>query len=265
MTQTQISGPGGFLHVDDGGLGNLAVVFVHAFGGNTAHWSAQLEHLRKTRRAVALDLRGHGLSQPPADGDYRMESMAGDIDAVVNKIGLPKFILAGHSMGGSVAIAYAGLHPERVAGLLLVDTGDSKQIPDDQKRQYIKALESDAYAGVMENYFDQMLTGSVLGVRAKVMQEIKNMPKEMALSLIKEQFSYDPLPALTRYKGPKLAVVTPAYNMPYSLHNLVPDLPHVVVTGTGHWIQLDKPKEFNRILDEFLDGMDVLSPSRSQI
>jgi pimeloyl-ACP methyl ester carboxylesterase len=230
----------------------MAVVFVHALGGDTTHWAAQLEHLRKRRRAVALDLRGHGLSHPPADGDYGMESMAGDIDAVVNKIGLPKFILAGHSMGGSVSIAYAGLHPERVAGLLLVDTGDARQIPEGQKQQYIKALESDAYADVMENYFDQMLTGSVPGVREKVMREIRSMPKEMALSLIKEQFRYDPLPVLTRYHGPKLAVVTPANDMPYSLHNLVLDLPHVVVTGTSHWLHLDKPEEFNRILDEFL-------------
>ena len=252
MTLTQIAGPDGSLHVDDGGSGDSPIVFVHAFGGNTTHWAVQLEHLRKRRRAVALDLRGHGLSQPPADGDYRMESMAGDIDVVVNKIGLSKFILAGHSMGGSVAIAYTGLHPERVVGLLLVDTGDARQIPEDQKQQYIKALESDAYASVMENYFDQMLAGSVPGVRAKVMQEIRNMPKEMALSFIKEQFRYDPLPALTRYKDPKLAVVTPANDMPYSLHNLVPDLPHVVVTGTGHWIQLDRPEEFNRIMDEFL-------------
>jgi len=111
----------------------------------------------------------------------------------------------------------------------------------------------------------QILTGSVPGVRERIMRDIRSMPKEKALSLIKEQFRYDPLPALIRYKCPKFAVVTPANDMPYSLHNLVPDLPHVVVTGTGHWIQLDKPKEFNRILDEFLEGMDVLAPSRSQI
>jgi len=257
MALTQVAGPSGSLHADDGGSGDSPVVFVHAFSGNTTHWSLQLEHLRKRRRAVALDLRGHGFSQPPPDGDYRMDSMAGDIDAIVNKIGLPKFILAGHSMGGSVAIAYAGLHPERIAGLLLVDTGDARQIPESQKQQYIMALESDAYADVMEGYFNQILTGSVPGVRAKVIQEIRIMPKEMALSLIKEQFRYDPLPALTRYHGPRLAVVTPANDMPYSLHNLVPDLPHVVVTGTGHWIQLDKPEEFNRILDEFLYRVDT--------
>ena len=43
--------------------------------------------------------------------------------------------------------------------------------------------------------------------------------------------------------------------MPYSLHNLIPDFPHVVMTGTSHWLQLDKPKEFNYILDKFLSDI----------
>lgn len=55
MTLMDVAGPAGSLHVDDGGSGDLAVVFVHAFGGNTTHWSAQLEHPRKKRRTVALD------------------------------------------------------------------------------------------------------------------------------------------------------------------------------------------------------------------
>jgi pimeloyl-ACP methyl ester carboxylesterase len=252
MALMEVAGPAGSLRVDAGGAGELAVVFVHAFGGNTTHWSAQLEHLRQKRRSVALDLRGHGLSEPPANGDYRMDSMAGDVDAVVNKIGLQRFVLVGHSMGGSVVIAYAGLHPERVAGIVLVDTGNPKEIPEDQKQQYIRALESDAYSGVMESYFEEILAGSACGVRKKIMGEIRNMPKEVAVPLVKEQLRFDPVTALNRYHGARLAVVTPANDMPYSLHNLLPDFPHVVMTGTSHWLQLDKPEEFNYILDEFL-------------
>jgi pimeloyl-ACP methyl ester carboxylesterase len=257
MTLMDVAGPAGSLRVDDGGSGELAVLFVHAFGGNTTHWSAQLEHLRQKRRAVALDLRGHGLSEAPADGDYRMESLTGDIDAVVNMIGLHRFVLVGHSMGGSVVIAYAGLHPERVAGLVLVDTGNPKQIPEDQKREYVRALESDAYAGVMESYFEEILAGSAPGVQEKIMGEIRSMSKEVAVPLVKEQLRFDPVTALNRYYGPRLAVVTPANDMPYSLHNLLPDFPHVVMTGTSHWLQLDKPEEFNYILDKFLSTVDI--------
>ena len=51
----------------------------------------------------------------------------------------------------------------------------------------------------------------------------------------------------------KLSIVTPHNDMPFSLHRLGKGFPHRVVEGTGHWIQLDKPEEINRILDEFLE------------
>src|SRR6185503_7034795 len=83
LAQT-IKGPAGKLNVDDGGTGGLPVVFLHSFAGDTSHWSGQLSHLRETRRAVAIDLRGHGKSDAPANGDYSVEAMAGDVDAVIN-------------------------------------------------------------------------------------------------------------------------------------------------------------------------------------
>ena len=54
---TEIMGPAGGLHVDDGGSGGLPVVFIHSFAGSAEHWTGQLDHLRRRRRAVALDLR----------------------------------------------------------------------------------------------------------------------------------------------------------------------------------------------------------------
>lgn len=257
MNLSQVAGPGGTLNVDDGGVGGLPVVFVHSSGGNTTHWSAQLNHLRKTRRALALDLRGHGLSQPPKDGDYSLVSQAGDIEAVVNKAGLPKFVLVGHSLGGSVAIAYAGLHPDRVAGLLMVDSaGDPKQFPEDQKRQIIKAMESDAYGSVTETYWKQLLVGSLPGIQERVIKDMQRMPKEMVISQVKELFGFDPKPALSRYHGPKLSIVTPDNDTKFSLHRLEPGFPHIMMTGTGHWLHLDKPEAFNRLLDEFLRKVD---------
>ena len=98
------------LNVDDGGRGGLPVVFVHSLAGNTGHWSGQLEHLRGDRRTLAIDLRGHGRSDPARDGDYSVEAMAGDIESVVAALGLRRFVLVGHSMGGSASIEYAGRH-----------------------------------------------------------------------------------------------------------------------------------------------------------
>src|SRR5262245_43073040 len=75
-----IPGPAGNLYVrdgDDGSPGELPVVFLHSLAGNGGQWALQLDHLRRHRRAVALDLRGHGDSDPAEDGDYSIKGLAG--------------------------------------------------------------------------------------------------------------------------------------------------------------------------------------------
>ena len=69
--------------------------------------------------------------------------------------------------------------------------------------------------------------------------------------------AYDPKPALARLRAPTLAVITPANDFSYSMHKLPPGLPHRVIEGTGHWLQIERPAEFNRILDQFLGQESV--------
>lgn len=241
------------LNVDDGGSGGLPVLFVHSLAGNVSHWSTQLEHLRKERRAVALDIRGHGHSESPKDGDYAIESLASDIEVVAGELGLKRFVLVGHSSGGTVSIAYAGSNPEKVVGLLLVDpSGDARKVPAEQANQLISALESDSYSKAIEDYYGTLLIGSRPAVREKVIQDLRNTPSKTVIGIFKSSLQYDPLTPLRLYRGPKLSVVTSLNDAPFSLHKLDTELPHIKVTGTGHWLQMDKPEEFNGILDYFL-------------
>ncbi len=243
----------GPLSFDDGGTGGMPVIFVHSLAGNTSQWSAQLGHLRKSRRSIAIDLRGHGLSQPPADGDYSIEALARDIDTVVTGIGVSEFVLVGHSMGAIVSLAYAHAQPGRVAGILLADpAGDVRKVPEEEIRQFMGALESDAYADAIEDWWNQMLSGSNEAVRLRVIQDLRSTPRETVVGIFKALLHHDPLASLSAYRGPILSIVTPFNDAPYSLHRLHPALPHRQVSGTGHWLQLDKPREFNRLMDEFL-------------
>jgi len=245
------------LSVDDCGSGGLPVVFVHSLAGNASHWSAQLEHLREERRAVAFDLRGHGNSELPKDGDFAIESMAGDLETVVIELGIERFVLVGHSSGGTVAIAYASMQTEKVAGLLLADpSGDARKVPAEQVSQLIGALESDSYPKAIEDYYGMLLTGSSPAVRNKVIRDLRNTPRETVIGIFKATLQYDPLTPLRHYIGPKLSIVTTLNDAPFSLHNLVADLSHIRVTGTVHWLQMDTPEEFNRILDDFLTSVD---------
>jgi pimeloyl-ACP methyl ester carboxylesterase len=252
VTIKQVKGPAGLLHVNDGGTGGMPAVLVHGFAGDSTHWSAQLDHLRKTRRAVAFDLRGHGLSEPSTRDDYEIEAFAEDIAAVVDALSLERFVLVGHSLGGAASLAYAGKHPERVAGLVL-DAAPGK-FPAEEAQQIIASLET-AYEKTMEGYWSQLLAGAQPPVAEKLAEGKGAMPRARAMSIIKATFQYDPLPALRRYAGPKLTVITPGGDQPSALHKLVPDLPHQVITGTSHFLHMDKPETFNHILDEFLSSI----------
>lgn len=266
MSPDRISGPAGVLAVDDGGSSarpgsEVPVVFVHSLAGSSTHWNAQLEHLRSNRRAVAFDFRGHGRSDPAQNGDYSIAGMAGDIAAVVNSLGLQQFVLVGHSMGGGVALIYAGDHPDRVAGLLLVDPiGDGKQIPAAQARVFLSGFESN-YDSASQQYWTE-IAGPDSAVRKRLLADLKATPRETMVPVLRSVMQFDPVPALARYRGPVLSVVTPQNDQAFSLHRLGKGFPHRVVMGTGHWIQLDKPDEFNQIMDEFLETTKSVNGKR---
>jgi pimeloyl-ACP methyl ester carboxylesterase len=257
MTATFLPGPAGSLRIDDGGQSrsDWPVVFVHSLAGIVGQWSAQLAHLRPTRRAVALDLRGHGRSDPPTDGDYSLIGMAADIGAVVEQLDLTKVVLVGHSMGGGVALTYAGTHPNKVAGLLLLDPiGDGKQFPASQTEPLLRALNAN-YETTITEYW-KGIAGSNGAVRQRLLDDLRATPQETVVGSFRETLRFDPDPSLAGYRGPILSVITPFNDQPFSLHRLGAGFPHRVVQGTGHWIQLEKPEEFNRVLDEFLETVN---------
>ncbi len=94
-----------------------------------AHGTISPRSSRRDFRVLALDQRGHGDSAAAPDGDYRVETMAGDLAAFVDRLGLDTFALVALSMGGRVAMAYAGGHPAHVQRLVIVDIGPDIHLP----------------------------------------------------------------------------------------------------------------------------------------
>jgi pimeloyl-ACP methyl ester carboxylesterase len=74
-------------------------------------------------RVLALDQRGHGDSDWDPEARYDAQSMTDDLEAVLDAVGIDRFVLVGFSMGGRVAMTFAGRHPERLAGLVIIDIG----------------------------------------------------------------------------------------------------------------------------------------------
>ena len=119
---------GRMIHLRDEGPTNgqgdaPVIVLLHGSNADLHTWQLWVDRLKADYRVIRYDQRGHGLTGPAPDGDYRTDAFVADVDAVADRLGLERFVLAGNSMGGGIAMAYAVEHPERLRGLVLVDAG----------------------------------------------------------------------------------------------------------------------------------------------
>lgn len=252
------------LHVERRGSGT-PILFVHSFGGDASHWSTAMAHLDQEYRVVSFDFRAHGQS-PATPGKYSIAALANDIDSVASREQLESFILVGHSLGALAAAEYAGSNSARVKALVLVDAPPAPGgIPPDQLQQMHEALDRDPYPVVERFWEEQMFPGARPETKSKLLAALRGLPRDAAAALTSASLDYDAIPALLRYSGLKFAIVTPANDAASSLHHVVPGFRHAVIEGTGHWIQLDKPVEFNEALDEFLPAVAAEFDSRLSI
>ncbi|MDA8139564.1 MAG: alpha/beta hydrolase [Desulfobacteraceae bacterium] len=98
------------------------VVLIHGMGGNLSFWHANkaLASLKNDFRVTVYDMRSHGYSDFVTSG-FTSRDLAGDLAALMDAIGVQKAFVAGHSLGGLVALHAAHLFPAKVAGLMLVE------------------------------------------------------------------------------------------------------------------------------------------------
>lgn len=109
-------------HYREYGTEGSPVVLLHGVASNSRIWITTAPLLAESHRVFALDQRGHGESDKP-DAGYDFESVVGDLAAFIDALGLERPIVVGHSWGGNVALQYAAAHPDRTAGLAMVDGG----------------------------------------------------------------------------------------------------------------------------------------------
>jgi pimeloyl-ACP methyl ester carboxylesterase len=248
-----VKGPHGTLRVNDGGSGGVPVVFVHGNGGSRAQWKAQLEHLRAERRAVAFDLHGMGESEPAKDGAYSVPSFADDVEAVVDALTLTRFVLVGHSYGGFVVAAYAGRHPDRLAGLVFADCGgDSSKTPPEELAALRRGLEPDRYENFTRRWFEEILVGGTEETKAAVMRSLRTTPRETFVGATMGIYTFPMTEALAPYKGPRLSIVSYLAGKSAAVDRSLPGIPVETVGNASHWLMMDRPEEFNQILDRFL-------------
>ncbi|MEO0419737.1 MAG: alpha/beta hydrolase [Pseudomonadota bacterium] len=127
------------LHVRDEGAGDgPPIVLIHGANSSLHTWDKWVEALKPNHRVIRYDTVGHGLTGAAVDGDYSKERYVADLDALADHLELENFVVAGNSMGGWMSTSYAIAHPERVAGLALLDASGAPRKPD-EGRLYLGA------------------------------------------------------------------------------------------------------------------------------
>ncbi len=98
-----------------------AIVMIHGFGAAIDWWDEIAPALATDHRVIRIDLIGHGGTAAPASG-YTIPRQAELVAAVLDRLGVDRFTVIGHSMGGEVATALAERNPARIAAMILIDS-----------------------------------------------------------------------------------------------------------------------------------------------
>lgn len=255
-----VEGGAGRLRVSDGGEGEPAIVLVHGLGCDLEAWRAQLDHLRWRHRVIAYDQRGHGESEKARDGQYTIDALAQDLDAVIRARGLERAVLVGHSLSGTVLTRYAGLHPERVAGLAYVDAvGDLTAFPRAALEADLAQEESPSFdAAARRAAFSQSLGPKAKpATRERVLASLQRIDPPAYSALRRSMAQFEARASIVSYRGPAIAIE--AADTPAPLRAMlaaqVLGLKRVEVPEVSHWLQLDDPERLNSALDAFLQSL----------
>ncbi len=230
------------------------IIFSHGWLDNCSVWKPQAEILAKDHTVILYDLRGHGRSDKPK-GDYSVQTMAHDLNALIQSLNLDKATLVGFSMGGAISLVCTLQNPEKVSRLVLI--GSAARMP---KTSYIllipmiffryQSLIKGFYPKARFNKPSQELIDAFVSSASQVS---KKVAYDSLNELIKH---YDIRNRVAEIKVPTLIVrgeKDPGMSKAVQyLNEHIAGSELQIILGGGHEVMVEKPEEFNRILEEFL-------------
>jgi 3-oxoadipate enol-lactonase len=160
------------------------LVLLHGYPLDHSIWHETARLLGTTFDVILPDLRGFGQSSFTAQ-EYGMSDLAGDIAGLLDQLGLERAIIAGHSMGGYVALAFAHAYPERVSGLGLISSQAGADTPEGRERRFaaVEQVEHQGVEPVAASMPEKL--SSDAEVRASCEELIRKQPPEGIIGALK--------------------------------------------------------------------------------
>jgi pimeloyl-ACP methyl ester carboxylesterase len=247
---------GAKIHFTSTGQGPKTVILVHGWTCDESSWSEQVPALAKKYRVITVDLPGHGKSEAPKDGKFSMDVFAKAVEAVRAEAKVDRVILAGHSMGSPVVYRYAQLYPNHAAALILVDgplfkAADAKgfigqTLPQVTGKDGLKGRET-----MIRSMFSSATTPALQSRILKMMLTPPEATARGAMSSMADPEVWNN----HVLKVPTLAIFAGTYggNFLDTTKSYLPDLQFLNMPGTGHFLMMERPAEFNQHLMAFID------------
>jgi pimeloyl-ACP methyl ester carboxylesterase len=238
------------------GGGTPALVFVHGWSCDRSYWGAQLEFFARQYEVVAIDLGGHGESGLGGREKWTMAAFGADVAAVVEKLDLERIVLIGHSMGGDVVVEAARRLPGRVAALVWIDTYKQLRTPrtPEHLQGFMAPFRADFLAATRSYVRDLFPPHADRSLVERVAADMSAAPPAVALGALEAAMSFDReiRRALQELKLPVVAINPD--NRPSDIASMQSCGVEVVfMTGVGHFLMMEDPERFNRILGAVIE------------
>jgi pimeloyl-ACP methyl ester carboxylesterase len=239
------------LYYEDSGGNGLPILLSHGFGASTGMWRGQVEEFRDRYRLITWDMRGHGATECPDDLSlYSQQHTAEDMRALLDHLGVDDAVIAGHSLGGFMALAFNVRYPGRVKALVLQGCGPGYR-SDAARETWNQRAESRA-----RSLEDGGL--AALGGNSEVTVSLQNSATGLALASrgILSQVDARVIDSLPGITVPTLIVIGDRdhdylVGSDY-MAKRIPGAVNVVVADAGHGVNVDQPEAVNKALGDFL-------------
>ena len=249
------------MHYSDNQATNKPIlVFVHGLGENLDSWHNQIDYFSTKYRVVAMDLRGHNLSD---DGSkpITIKQFANDVIALMDALKIQQAHIIGLSMGGIIAQQLAIDYQSRLLTVSLCDTAcyvndEAKGKFDDGRAEMIKSVSMDDMANFivtacLPEKYDQKIYDEAFGIFRLNRQEPYLAATFATCSIdFRTDLAKITIPTLI-FTG-ELDRATPV-EAAEVIHQLIPQSELHIIPGAGHLSKLEKPREFNQLIEDFLN------------
>jgi pimeloyl-ACP methyl ester carboxylesterase len=229
----------------------LTVVFIHGSGGDKDDWQEQLSGVSDTANVMAIDLPGHGDSEPP--GERNVAIYAQWVSDLVEEIGLEKALLVGCSLGSAIAQWLALEGKPWLAGIGLVGAGARLKVHPAFLEGFLN--DKTAAIGMLVEY--ALSPATVDPVRSRVREKLDQGPVEVLHGDFSACNEFDVTDRISKIKLPTWILVgeddrlTPVKYARF-LNDAIQGSKLDIVPAAGHLAMVEKPEEFNRLLKDFL-------------